>query len=128
MSESAWGFETKQIHSGQEPDSATGARAVPIYQTTSFAFRDSAHAQNLFALAEIGNIYSRIMNPTQAVFESRINALEGGCTTAVGLPGTLAVASGQAAETIGLLNLAEHGDHIVSSAHLYGGTYNLLHY
>jgi len=128
MSEKAWGFETKQIHAGQEPDSATSARAVPIYQTTSFTFRDSAHAQNLFALAEIGNIYSRIMNPTQAVFESRINALEGGCTTAVGLPGTLAVGSGQAAETIGLLNLAEHGDHIVSSAHLYGGTYNLLHY
>jgi O-acetylhomoserine (thiol)-lyase len=128
MSEKAWGFETKQIHAGQEADPATGARAVPIYQTTSYVFRDSAHAQNLFALAEIGNIYTRIMNPTQGVFEARVNALEGGCTTAVGLPGALAFSSGQAAETIGLLNLAEGGGHIVASAHLYGGTYNLLHY
>ncbi len=123
-----WGFETRQIHAGQEPDPTTGARAVPIYQTTSYQFRDTAHAANLFALAEIGNIYTRIMNPTQGVFETRINSLEGGCTTAVGLPGTLAVASGQAAETLAILNLAETGSHIVASAALYGGTYNLLHY
>ena len=128
MSDKAWGFETRQIHAGQEPDSATGARAVPIYQTTSYVFRDSQHAANLFALAEIGNIYTRIMNPTQGVFEGRIASLEGATATAVGLPGALAVSSGQSAETITLLNLAEHGDHIVSSAALYGGTYNLLHY
>ena len=123
-----WGFETRQIHAGQEPDSATGARAVPIYQTTSYQFRDTTHAANLFALAEIGNIYTRIMNPTQGVFEARISALEGGTETAVGIPGALAVASGQAAETLAILNLAEQGSHIVSSAALYGGTYNLLHY
>jgi len=125
---SEWGFETRQIHVGGEPDPATGARAVPIYQTTSFQFRDSAHAQNLFALAEIGNIYTRIMNPTQLALESRINSLEGGVITAVGLPGTLAVASGQAAETLTYLTLMEAGDHIVASPSLYGGTYNLLHY
>ena len=123
-----WGFETRQIHAGQEPDSATGARAVPIYQTTSYQFRDTTHAANLFALAEIGNIYTRIMNPTQGVFEARISALEGGTETAVGIPGALAVASGQAAETLAIMNLAEQGSHIVSSAALYGGTYNLLHY
>ncbi len=128
MSEADWGFETRQIHAGAAPDPATGARATPIYQTTSYQFRDSAHAANLFALAEIGNIYTRIMNPTQLVLESRINSLEGGCTTAVGLPGTLAVASGQSAETLALLNLAETGSHIVASPSLYGGTYNLLHY
>jgi O-acetylhomoserine (thiol)-lyase len=128
MTETGWGFETRQIHAGQEPDSATGARAVPIYQTTSYVFRDSAHAANLFALAEIGNIYTRIMNPTQAVFEGRIASLEGATSTAVGIPGALAVSSGQAAETLGILNLAEHGDHLVSSPHLYGGTYNLFHY
>ncbi len=128
MSDRAWGFETRQIHAGQEPDPATGSRAVPIYQTTSYVFRDSKHAQDLFALAEIGNIYTRIMNPTQGVFEGRIAALEGATTTAVGLPGALAVASGQAAETLAILNLAEAGDHVVSSAHLYGGTYNLFHY
>jgi O-acetylhomoserine (thiol)-lyase len=128
MSDKAWGFETRQIHAGQEPDPATGARAVPIYQTTSYVFRDAQHAQNLFALAEIGNIYTRIMNPTQGVFEARVASLEGATSTAVGLPGALAVASGQAAETLGILNLAQAGDHIVSSAHLYGGTYNLLHY
>ena len=125
---SEWGFETRQIHVGGEPDPATGARAVPIYQTTSFQFRDSAHAQNLFALAEIGNIYTRIMNPTQLALESRINSLEGGVITAVGLPGTLAVASGQAAETLTFLTLMEAGDHIVASPSLYGGSYNLLHY
>ncbi|MFZ4812199.1 MAG: PLP-dependent transferase, partial [Ilumatobacteraceae bacterium] len=84
-----WGFETRQIHVGGEPDPTTGARAVPIYQTTSFEFRDAAHAQNLFALAEIGNIYTRIMNPTQGALEARVSSLEGGVTTAVGLPGAL---------------------------------------
>jgi len=122
------GFETRQIHAGQEPDSATGARAVPIYQTTSFQFRDTEHAANLFALAEVGNIYTRIMNPTQGVFEARIAALEGAPDTAIGIPGALATASGQAAETLAILNLADTGSHIVSSAALYGGTYNLLHY
>ncbi|HEY3833739.1 MAG TPA: bifunctional o-acetylhomoserine/o-acetylserine sulfhydrylase [Acidimicrobiia bacterium] len=116
-----WGFETRQVHAGAQPDSATNARAVPIYQTTSYVFRDTEHAANLFALQELGNIYTRIMNPTQAVFEERVAALEGGV-------GALATASGQAAETIALLNLAENGGHIVSSASLYGGTYNLLHY
>jgi O-acetylhomoserine (thiol)-lyase len=116
-----WGFETRQIHSGAEPDPTTNARAVPIYQTASYTFRDTAHAAALFGLEELGNIYTRIMNPTQAVFEERIAALEGGVAA-------LAVASGQAAETIALLNLAENGGHIVSSASLYGGTYNLFHY
>lgn len=123
-----WGFETKQIHVGGEPDPTTGARAVPIYQTTSYEFRDTEHAANLFALAEIGNIYTRIMNPTQGALEARVNALEGGCMTAVGLPGTLAVSSGQAASTIALMTLCESGDHVVASPSLYGGTYNLLHY
>src|ERR1051325_6360169 len=120
MSES-WGFETKQVHSGAEPDPTTGARATPIYQTTSYVFRDTAHAAALFGLEELGNIYTRIMNPTQAVFEDRVAALEGGV-------GALAVASGQAAQASALLNLAENGGHIVSSASLYGGTYNQLHY
>jgi len=128
MTENAWGFETRQIHAGQVADPTTGARAVPIYQTTSYVFRDSQHAQNLFALAEIGNVYTRIMNPTQAVLEARLASLEGAVTTAVGLPGALAVASGQAAETLGILNIAESGDHIVSASALYGGTYNLFHY
>ncbi len=123
-----WGFETRQIHVGGAPDPTTGARAVPIYQTTSFEFRDSTHAQNLFALAEIGNIYTRIMNPTQGALEARLNSLEGGCTTAVGLPGALVVGSGQAAQTLAILTLAESGDHLVSSPSLYGGTYNLFHY
>ena len=123
-----WGFETRQIHIGGEPDPTTGARAVPIYQTTSYEFRDAAHAQNLFALAEVGNIYTRIMNPTQGALEARVNSLEGGCTTAIGLPGTLVVASGQAAETLAILTLAEAGDHLVASPSLYGGTYNLFHY
>jgi O-acetylhomoserine (thiol)-lyase len=116
-----WGFETRQVHAGAEPDPTTGARAVPIYQTTSYVFRDTEHAANLFGLAELGNIYTRIMNPTQAVFEDRVAALEGGI-------GALATSSGQAAQTIALLNLAENGGHIVSSASLYGGTYNQLHY
>src|SRR6478752_5974807 len=128
MSNDAWGFETQQIHAGQAPDPTTGARAVPIYQTTSYQFRDSQYASNLFALAEIGNIYTRIMNPTQGVVEATIAALEGATATAVGLPGALAVASGQAAETLAILNLAEAGSHIVASASLYGGTYNLFHY
>ncbi len=123
-----WGFETKQIHVGGDPDPATGARAVPIYQTTSYQFRDSEHAANLFALGEVGFIYTRIMNPTQAALEARLNALEGGCTTAIGIPGTLVVASGQAAETLTFMTLCEAGDHVVASASLYGGTYNLLHY
>ena len=129
MSMSAeWGFETRQIHAGQEPDPTTGSRAVPIYQTTSYVFRDSQHAADLFALAEVGNIYTRIMNPTQMVLEARLQSLEGGTDTAIGIPGALVLASGQAAETIAILNLAESGDHIVSSASLYGGTYNLFHY
>jgi O-acetylhomoserine (thiol)-lyase len=101
---------------------------VPIYQTTSYEFRDSAHAANLFALAEVGNIYTRIMNPTQGALEARLNALEGGCTTAIGIPGTLVVASGQAAEMLTITTIAEAGDHVVASPSLYGGTYNLLHY
>jgi O-acetylhomoserine (thiol)-lyase len=118
---STWSFETKQIHAGQSPDSQTNARALPIYQTTSYTFDSTEHAANLFGLKELGNIYTRIMNPTQAVVEERIAALEGGV-------GALLVASGQAAETIALLNIAESGDHIVSSPTLYGGTYNLFHY
>ena len=116
-----WSFETKQIHAGQTPDSQTNARALPIYQTTSYTFDSTEHAANLFGLKEFGNIYTRIMNPTQAVVEERVAALEGGVAA-------LLVASGQAAETIALLNLAEAGDHIVSSPSLYGGTYNLFHY
>jgi O-acetylhomoserine (thiol)-lyase len=120
MSDS-WGFETKQVHAGASPDPTTGARAVPIYQTTSYVFRDTAHAAALFGLEELGFIYTRIMNPTQAAFEDRMTALEGGV-------GALAVASGQAAQFQALMNLAENGGHIVSSASLYGGTYNQLHY
>jgi O-acetylhomoserine (thiol)-lyase len=118
---SDWGFETRQVHSGSDPDPATGARVTPIYQTSSFVFRDTDHAAALFGLAELGNIYTRIMNPTQDAFEQRMVALEGGV-------GALAVASGQAAQTVALLNLAENGGHIVSSTSLYGGTYNQLHY
>ena len=128
MTNSNWGFETRQIHAGQVADPTTGARAVPIYQTTSYVFRDAQHAQNLFALAEIGNIYTRIMNPTQGVLEARLSSLEGGTATAVGLPGALAVSSGQSAELLAILTLAETGSHIVSSPSLYGGTYNLFHY
>ncbi|WP_371640355.1 bifunctional o-acetylhomoserine/o-acetylserine sulfhydrylase [Streptomyces virginiae] len=115
----AWSFETKQLHAGTTPDPATGARAVPIYQTTSFVFRDTQHAADLFSLAEPGNIYTRIHNPTQDALEQRVAALEGGVAA-------VALASGQAAETLALLNLASAGDHIVSSASLYGGTYNLF--
>ncbi|MFA3775278.1 homocysteine synthase [Bacillus safensis] len=112
-------LETKAIHAGQELDSATYSRAVPIYQTSSFGFRDSDHAANLFGLQEPGNIYSRIMNPTNDVFEKRIAELEGGI-------GALAVSSGQAATTYSILNIAGAGDEIVSSSSLYGGTYNLF--
>ena len=122
------GFETLQIHAGQQPDSDTGSRAAPIYQTTSYVFRNAEHAANLFALSEVGNIYTRIMNPTQMVLESRLQALEKGTETAIGIPGALATSSGQAAETLAILNLAESGDHVVASSSLYGGTYNLLHY
>jgi O-acetylhomoserine (thiol)-lyase len=123
------GFETRQIHAGQSPDPATGAVVTPIYQTTAYQFDDSEHAAQLFALQAPGNIYTRIMNPTQLVFETRMADLEGGIAqTAAGVPGALAVASGQAAETLAILNLAEAGSHIVSSASLYGGTYNLFHY
>jgi O-acetylhomoserine (thiol)-lyase len=113
--------ETIALHGGQKPDSATTARAVPIYQTTSYVFHDTAHAARLFGLQEFGNIYTRIMNPTTDVLEQRIAQLEGGT-------GALAVASGQAAETLALLNIAHAGDEILSSASLYGGTYNLFHY
>src|SRR3954467_10095484 len=112
-----WGFETRQVHSGGEPDAATGARATPIYQTSSFVFRDTEHAAALFSLQELGMIYTRIMNPTQDAFEQRVTALEGG-------GGAHATSSGQAAQLIALMNLAENGGHIVSSASLDGGTYN----
>ncbi len=115
------GFDTLALHGGQEPDPTTTARAVPIYQTTSYVFNDVDHAANLFSLAEPGNIYTRIMNPTQDVFENRIAALEGGVAA-------VALASGQAATTFAVLTLTQAGDHLVSSASLYGGTYNLFHY
>ncbi|MEX5717900.1 bifunctional o-acetylhomoserine/o-acetylserine sulfhydrylase [Geodermatophilus maliterrae] len=117
----SWSFETRQIHAGASPDPTTGARALPIYATTSYQFRDTQHAADLFALAELGNIYTRIMNPTQDALEQRVASLEGGVAA-------LAVASGQAAETLSLLNVAEAGSHVVASASLYGGTYNLLHH
>ena len=116
-----WSFETKQIHAGQSPDSATNARALPIYQTTSYTFRDTDHAAALFGLAEPGNIYTRIMNPTTDVVEQRVAALEGGVAA-------LFLSSGQAAATFAILNSAGTGDHVVASPRLYGGTYNLLHY
>src|SRR3954468_11685261 len=108
-------FETLQVHAGQAPDTATGARAVPLYQTTSYGFKNAEHGANLFALKEFGNIYTRLMNPTTDVFEKRIAALEGGIAA-------LAVASGQAAQFIALHNILEAGDSIVSSSHIYGGT------
>ncbi len=123
-----WGFDTRQIHAGAQPDPSTGSRATPIHQTTAFQFRDSDHAANLFALSEIGNIYTRIMNPTQQVLEARIASLEGAPDTAVGLPGALVVGSGLAAETLAILNLASAGDHIVASSSLYGGSYNLFNH
>ncbi len=114
-------IETLALHGGQEPDPTTGARAVPIYQTTSYNFKDTDHAARLFGLEEFGNIYTRIMNPTTDVFEKRIAALDGGV-------GALGVASGQSATTLALLNIAQAGDEIVSADNLYGGTYNLFHY
>jgi O-acetylhomoserine (thiol)-lyase len=116
-----YGFETRSLHAGQEPDPTTTARAVPIYQSTSYVFHDTEHAANLFSLSEMGNIYTRLMNPTTDVFEQRVASLEGGV-------GALATASGQAAETLAILNIAGAGDEIVSSAGLYGGTYNLFHH
>ena len=115
----AQGFETLALHGGQEPDPATNARAVPIYQTTSYVFNDADHAANLFGLKESGNIYTRMMNPTTDVFEKRVAALEGGA-------GALAFSSGSAAVTFGILNIAGAGDHVVSANSLYGGTYNLF--
>lgn len=119
MSEKNFKFETLQIHGGQTPDPTTGSRAVPIYQTSSYVFRDVEHAANLFALKEPGNIYTRIMNPTTDVLEQRIALLEGGV-------GALAVASGSAAVTYAIMNIAQAGDEIVSAQTLYGGTYNLF--
>lgn len=116
-----WSFETLQIHAGQIADPTTGARALPLYQTTAYQFRDTTHAANLFGLAELGNIYTRINNPTQDVVEQRLAALEGGVAA-------LLLASGSAATSFAILNVAEAGDHIVSSPNLYGGTYNLFHY
>jgi len=121
MSNSPKNISTLALHAGQAPDPTTGARAVPIYQTTSYVFKSSDHAANLFALKEFGNIYTRIMNPTTDVFEQRIAAIEGGT-------GALAVSSGQAATTFALLAITQVGDEIVSANNLYGGTYQLFHY
>ena len=115
------GFSTQQLHAGYTPDPTTGSRAVPIYQTTSYVFRDTEHAAALFALAEMGNIYTRIMNPTNGVFEERVAALEGGV-------GALAAASGHSAQTMAILTLCEQGDHIIASSRLYGGTYSQFKY
>ncbi|MCA9995081.1 MAG: aminotransferase class I/II-fold pyridoxal phosphate-dependent enzyme [Anaerolineales bacterium] len=115
------GFTTRQLHAGQEPDPTTGSRAVPIYQTSSYQFHDTTHAANLFALQEMGNIYTRIMNPTTDVLEQRIASLEGGV-------GALAASSGHAAQTMAILTLCGAGDHIISSSRLYGGTYNQFNY
>ncbi len=117
MSQQNLRFETLQVHAGQEPDPVTKSRAVPIHQTTSYVFDSAEHAANLFGLREFGNIYTRIMNPTTDVFEKRIAALEGGV-------GALAMASGQSAQFIALQNILQQGDNIISSSHLYGGTYN----
>src|SRR5688572_15020515 len=114
-----WSFETRQIHAGQTPDPATGARALPIYQTTSFVFPDADTAAARFALQDLGPIYTRIGNPTQQAVEERVASLEGGV-------GALLLASGQAAETLAILNIAQAGDHVVASPSLYGGTFNLL--
>ena len=116
-----FGFSTRQLHAGQQPDTATGSRALPIYQTTSYQFRDAEHAANLFALKELGNIYTRIMNPTTDVLEQRLANLEGGV-------GGLAASSGHAAQAMAILTLCGAGDHIVSSSRLYGGTFNQFNY
>jgi len=121
MSNLPMNLSTLALHAGQQPDPTTGARAVPLYQTTSFVFKDTEHAANLFALKEFGNIYTRIMNPTTDVFEQRVAAIEGGV-------GALALASGQAASTFAILNITQVGDEIVSANNLYGGTYQLFHY
>src|SRR5512136_1247467 len=121
MPDTKYDFATLALHAGQEPDSATLSRAVPIYQTSSYVFKDSEHAANLFGLKEFGNIYTRIMNPTTDVLEKRLAELDGGI-------GALGVASGQAAITYAVLNIAQSGQNIVSTSYLYGGTYNLFHY
>ena len=122
MSEnSEWSFETQQIHAGQNPDSDTGSRSLPIYQTTAYQFRDTQHAANLFGIAEAGNVYTRINNPTQDAVEKRIATLEGGVAA-------LLVASGMAATTLAIMNVAQAGDHVVSSSNVYGGTFNLFNY
>ena len=120
-SERTLGFNTRQLHAGQVPDPTTGSRAVPIHQTTSYQFRDTEHAADLFALRELGNIYTRIMNPTTDVLEQRIASLEGGAAA-------LAASSGHAAQFMAITTLCEAGDHIVSSSRLYGGTYNQFNY
>ena len=119
MDDHEWGFRTRAVHAGNRPDAATGARAVPIYQTTSFVFEDAADAADLFALQKYGNIYTRIANPTVAAFEERMASLEGGI-------GAVATSSGQGAELLTFTALAGAGDHIVASAALYGGTHTLL--
>ncbi len=119
MKDHEWGFRTRAVHAGNRPDSATGARAVPIYQTTSFVFEDVDDAADLFALQKYGNIYTRIANPTVAAFEERMASLEGGI-------GAVAASSGQAAELLVFTALAGAGDHIVASSALYGGTHSLL--
>ena len=116
-----FGFSTRQLHAGQQADPTTGARAVPIYQTTSYVFKDTDHAARLFALQEFGNIYTRIMNPTSDVFEQRVADLEGGV-------GALAASSGHAAQAMAILTLCGAGDHIVSASTLYGGTFNQFNY
>lgn len=114
---SSYKFETLQVHAGQEPDSATNSRTVPIYQTTAYTFNDAQHGADLFGLKKFGNIYTRLMNPTTDVFEKRMAALEGGMSA-------LATASGHAAQFIALNNIVSQGDNFVSTSHLYGGTYN----
>jgi O-acetylhomoserine (thiol)-lyase len=122
MSEnSEWSFETQQIHAGQNPDSDTGSRSLPIYQTTAYQFRDTQHAANLFGIAEAGNVYTRINNPTQDAVEKRLATLEGGVAA-------LLVSSGMAATTLAIMNVAQAGDHVVSSSNVYGGTFNLFNY
>jgi O-acetylhomoserine (thiol)-lyase len=120
-SERSFGFATRQLHAGQAPDPATGSRAVPIYQTTAYQFRDTEHAANLFALQELGNIYTRIMNPTTDVLEQRVANLEGGVAG-------VAASSGHAAQLMAIMTICSAGDHIVSSSRLYGGTFNQFHY
>jgi len=118
---SEWSFETQQIHAGQNPDSDTGSRSLPIYQTTAYQFRDTQHAANLFGIAEAGNVYTRINNPTQDAVEKRLAVLEGGVAA-------LLVSSGMAATTLAIMNVAQAGDHVVSSSNVYGGTFNLFNY